>query len=96
MLIGLRLNLDKESFFFKFKTLLLPSTSKSTPSFKWCLKHFLKAGFLKTCCDELDQFVHNGKVNQITKFFDKSIIKIRNLSSQGASFLSENIADTPV
>lgn len=34
MLIGLRLNLDKESFFFKFKTLLLLSTSKSTPSFK--------------------------------------------------------------
>ena len=75
MVIFINVNMRiKNHFFFKFKTLLLLTTSESTPSFKRCLKqHFLKAGFLKTCCDELDQFVHNGKVNQITKFFDKSI-----------------------
>lgn len=81
MLIGVHLNLKEESFLFKFKTLLLLSTSKGTTSSKRCLKqHFLKIEFLKTCCDELDQFVCNEKLNQIIKCFDKSMIKCLEVS----------------
>lgn len=64
MLIGLGLNLGKESYFFEFKSLQFLSTAKSTTFSKWCLKqHFLKVGFLKTCYDQMDQFVCKGKVS---------------------------------